>query len=890
MAYWTAQNTAARNYLRTLQPEKTEYILPDTAKIRDIMVPHVTTMPTHFPIGGDRWPVQTLMWNAGHLGTWNCRRIGRILIKPTLPQGVPNFDFVLAVIRDLNEMWKRPSGRALIESINAVDQGAVTIEFVDGFSSRSEADLGPGVNNGTNGVWQAGTRLPGVLAPWVRIKYNPQIFGLQLIKSKNKGIDTTTDPSLEHWGAPHQKPPDVTLFHELVHADDYRKGILFDTAVRRGQKDDIKISEIRCVGLDEFGDPGFLTENTYRMERGVIDRPWYADKTELADGVRAEAGHRDAIKLLLTNDRDQRMRSPAPIIRDPGRRESDGTVKLTDGSRQIKLGTRHPKTRTDAVVMVPAADKASGWETFLAPFVLGAEATLAAAFGVNERRALAEVADRASRGQLNVWRKELEQLLKLDDFKAASKITGGKRNKIGDVDSALLALRDLWTAYVDSATSDSTRSANIEYVRLLDPLIAACETYLGRGDRLDSGRRPAVLALRKVALAYRAIFGADTDRGPEYLRRSMYAGNDPDFRGREGYTALGTVIAAGDDWAKAKALIDQGASVDAPQIHGWLPLDLARAKMRRTLERRLVLLGARSRAATSITYDAGATKEVVVGLLMQATCWDPEGPRDIRAAFETLWDNARFQPILRVAARSACERRDDATGALRIYSSSRRSTRAIAAGAGAGLFNQDNYTLTLGALSSQLSLEGTIIHELTHHACFYVFKNSGIPCERNPGDNVSTKGAYGLSRAYRDACVADFTGTDSILLYPTVANVSNADELTGDRATGLNKRAVTLVTRLAGYLGGEKLVGDFTLGCALEQIVSIPQALHTCGTADEVRQIAPAVLAYFDDVFLPALETFLAPVTRPRLGSARREPPPRPQRPTGNRPRGNSLI
>jgi len=85
----------------------------------------------------------------------------------------------------------------------------------------------------------------------------------------------------------------VTLFHELVHAVDFAFGLLRLADVPRGDHDGVKMSELRCVGLDEFDDDSYrngvtalhiFSENTYRHDIGVAQRTWYNDPKELRAG------------------------------------------------------------------------------------------------------------------------------------------------------------------------------------------------------------------------------------------------------------------------------------------------------------------------------------------------------------------------------------------------------------------------------------------------------------------------------------------------------------------------------------------------------------------------------------------------------------------------------
>ncbi len=224
--------------------------------------------------------------------------VGNSVLAPTNHQ-CPFPNFHMAVLRDLRQMAETASGRALLTSIDnsRARDSIIVIRFSDGFSTDqlskvdwrgpSGRDPKPGSLTATPAAHpgQPPTFTVGGPPAEALVRYNPMFFGLP----KTKGVTDRDDPLKKgQWGTPQQKPPDVTLFHELIHADDGLRGIFpaEATVVRRNGVEQ-KLSEIRCVGLDEFGEEvdygrpvTIYSENTYRKERGFVIRTYYTQPAE----------------------------------------------------------------------------------------------------------------------------------------------------------------------------------------------------------------------------------------------------------------------------------------------------------------------------------------------------------------------------------------------------------------------------------------------------------------------------------------------------------------------------------------------------------------------------------------------------------------------------------
>ncbi|MDX2228496.1 MAG: M91 family zinc metallopeptidase [Leptolyngbyaceae cyanobacterium bins.349] len=214
--------------------------------------------------------------------------------KPTYAKAKASF--LENVVRDLVIISTTKSGRSLLASIKSVIEETgkrVYIDVVDGYTSRSNAG-----QIGSGGEWDASTQQPGKAAS-AAVSYNPNVLGLPLAEGVDQEgavalQDELLAPALQdEWGRPKNKPSDVTLFHEMVHADDILHGRLYTQETASGQFDKSKVSEMHAVGLEEYYDKNFIegktdapsiySENTYRHERGVAQRGWYKDPLEMEE-------------------------------------------------------------------------------------------------------------------------------------------------------------------------------------------------------------------------------------------------------------------------------------------------------------------------------------------------------------------------------------------------------------------------------------------------------------------------------------------------------------------------------------------------------------------------------------------------------------------------------
>ncbi|HEY0705958.1 MAG TPA: M91 family zinc metallopeptidase [Polyangia bacterium] len=191
-------------------------------------------------------------------------------IANILVQGRPGDPFTNQVLLDLGTIARTNNGVALFTSVIAgrgPTNGAIFIE-----PSRNSQEAGAGAFSHPLAegpaptdlaFWNQGENRPNVGTSSV-VLYDPFVDGLQL------PLDPDRINSSMSWGRAINMPAYVTLFHEMLHASDHLRGI----NGRLISNDTIDVGEERAVGLGDFRELGF-TENTFRQELGLPDRPFY---------------------------------------------------------------------------------------------------------------------------------------------------------------------------------------------------------------------------------------------------------------------------------------------------------------------------------------------------------------------------------------------------------------------------------------------------------------------------------------------------------------------------------------------------------------------------------------------------------------------------------------
>jgi uncharacterized Zn-binding protein involved in type VI secretion len=183
-------------------------------------------------------------------------------------EGTP--DFQAKAVRDLNKIADTPSGKKLLKSMQ--DSGKQCRIHIDTQPSGS-----PGNWAWTDPPPPAGANLPGYLksdgsagsSANTEIGYDPDRTSLS--GPPGSPYNSAT------WAQSPNRPADVGLFHEMVHADDMTHGRLDDTNgtnVGPLAGTPIANSELRAAGLPPY-DTSDYSENTYRTDRGLPNRTFY---------------------------------------------------------------------------------------------------------------------------------------------------------------------------------------------------------------------------------------------------------------------------------------------------------------------------------------------------------------------------------------------------------------------------------------------------------------------------------------------------------------------------------------------------------------------------------------------------------------------------------------
>ncbi|MFB1484186.1 M91 family zinc metallopeptidase [Corallococcus sp. RDP092CA] len=182
--------------------------------------------------------------------------------------------FTLAALRDLKKISSTETGRMELNGINRHS----------GLNGTTEKHVQIWKKDESGTTDKAGESKAFGIKEGAKVEYSPQ-----------DGIPDPKHASHKEkygaWGTPQNKPSDSTLLHELHHAREYVDGTIdTKTTVKRGNKQDLSLSEMSAAGLDGFKDSAFIegkgklsrpSENTYRHEQGLPQRTFYADKAEV---------------------------------------------------------------------------------------------------------------------------------------------------------------------------------------------------------------------------------------------------------------------------------------------------------------------------------------------------------------------------------------------------------------------------------------------------------------------------------------------------------------------------------------------------------------------------------------------------------------------------------
>jgi uncharacterized Zn-binding protein involved in type VI secretion len=172
-------------------------------------------------------------------------------------------EFQAKAVRDLQKIASTKTGKALLQSLQ--ESGKNIRIHTD-----AQVDAKGRVRTGNYATTDP---TPSGSGPWPGYKGGGSAdaqVGYSPDRDRLAGVS-------EDWANPPNRPPDVGLFHELVHCDDFTHGELDnDTDVPNGSRasEQVKAAEARAVGLPPYQNEPF-SEDAYREELGVKIRPHY---------------------------------------------------------------------------------------------------------------------------------------------------------------------------------------------------------------------------------------------------------------------------------------------------------------------------------------------------------------------------------------------------------------------------------------------------------------------------------------------------------------------------------------------------------------------------------------------------------------------------------------
>ncbi|HEY0706183.1 MAG TPA: polymorphic toxin-type HINT domain-containing protein [Polyangia bacterium] len=219
--------------------------------------------------------------------------------------------FIEKALDDLNTIASKPSGRRLLLSLeNEGGPGAeeVRIDFTadrppaEGAITRVRASPA----ETPNAFWNIGANRPGP-GKGATVFYNPSRQGYPMLPSTNPWAEYWDMEMLESFqagfGRVPENPSDVTLLHELIHADNIRKGSFIHGSSTFGAT--VSAEEERAAGLGDFHPDvsSRVSENAYRRERKLTLRSFYVKPNETHTTTAARTFTADLIASAHSGDR-----------------------------------------------------------------------------------------------------------------------------------------------------------------------------------------------------------------------------------------------------------------------------------------------------------------------------------------------------------------------------------------------------------------------------------------------------------------------------------------------------------------------------------------------------------------------------------------------------------
>ena len=290
----------------------------------------------------------------------------------------------------------------------------------------------------------------------------------------------------------------------------------------------------------------------------------------------------------------------------------------------------------------------------------------------------------------------------------------------------------------------------------------------------------------------------------------------------------------------ARKLIQAGADVNTPGLFGvFKPLDFARAFNRPDIIPELkannAIGGINSDQLKPSTTQNLSTEQI---LMRGALSSDASTETYFRTGLQNLIAEPKFTPILELAAQRMIGDPANEADALRMNFIGLRDAGILVGGLGAGSYQPDTNTLNVAAKESQKDMQGTVIHELTHHAVEVLFDNDTQPFPASDMTNLSNS--------------APITGS----VLESYLDAISADKIAGSIST--DPQADKVMNTVIGRVNSYNAVGapfnykneSYTKAMMQEYVVGIPQAINDFGYA-AVQATTPNLLAFYEQIILP---------------------------------------
>ncbi|NJL09755.1 MAG: ankyrin repeat domain-containing protein [Calothrix sp. SM1_7_51] len=321
---------------------------------------------------------------------------------------------------------------------------------------------------------------------------------------------------------------------------------------------------------------------------------------------------------------------------------------------------------------------------------------------------------------------------------------------------------------------------------------------------------------------------------------------------QQGHIALTLAALHGNRKILPLLMLHEDINHRLPQ--GYTALDLAMGKGWVGIPELLLANGAKSGIDDGALTPIHLQNLSTVEILVRATLADSDEATDrIRQAYEELYTQEQFRPVMDVAARKAIGPVDNNFGVLRIYALSSQDVSWMDQGLAAGSYGSAFNVLKIGSKKGMDDMKGTLIHELTHHAAHAVFGNDQLPFSTDDLNAFQVGNLQGLMLEYVRAIQADLDQMPTGFFQRKLREVY--DKVIPEAETGYLGKGTPAVNIAASPEQGVKQMT--TDRATLEEIiVRIPQRMVEYGVS-KITNADPNLTRFFLERFNQACRTWV---------------------------------